>query len=447
MDESGRRRLTSWKEIATHLGRDVRTVLRWEKDRGLPVHRVPGVTGRVVFAYTDELDAWAKSGLPKGPEPVDDAAVADDPAVAPAVRVVPWWMVSLAATTVVVVVLAFLAWRAGASKTGGPALTIRFTDTAIVAMSSSGVERWRYTFPRGETAGSARGEQDQPAEIIGGSDVVAAVGHTMRGSDSVVRSGELFRFSKNGELKNTFTFEDRPHFGGGLYGAPWSITDYRVEGSKGADKVALAAHHYEWWPSLVTVLDSHWNRGGTFVNSGWVEHIHWVAPDRLAIAGFSNARDGAMIALLDTNAMDGQSPAAAGSQYECTSCGPGRPLRYIIMPRSEVNRASISPFNRVVLMVKRDGLVARTIEIPLRGTAAVDVLYEFTPSLDLVRATFSDHYWEAHRALEAQGKITHTREQCPDRDGPREIYVWEPQTGWVTRAINPRLPSEPAEDR
>ena len=30
-------RLDSWKEIARHLGRDVRTVMRWERERGLPV--------------------------------------------------------------------------------------------------------------------------------------------------------------------------------------------------------------------------------------------------------------------------------------------------------------------------------------------------------------------------------------------------------------------------
>jgi hypothetical protein len=32
MAEEGRQRLTSWKEIAAYLGRDVRTVLRWEKE-------------------------------------------------------------------------------------------------------------------------------------------------------------------------------------------------------------------------------------------------------------------------------------------------------------------------------------------------------------------------------------------------------------------------------
>lgn len=52
-----RQRLDSWKEIATFFGRDERTVNRWEKERGLPVHRVPGSKGRV-YAYSDELTAW-----------------------------------------------------------------------------------------------------------------------------------------------------------------------------------------------------------------------------------------------------------------------------------------------------------------------------------------------------------------------------------------------------
>ena len=31
--------LDSWKEIAAYLRRDIRTVQRWEKQEGLPVHR------------------------------------------------------------------------------------------------------------------------------------------------------------------------------------------------------------------------------------------------------------------------------------------------------------------------------------------------------------------------------------------------------------------------
>src|SRR6266852_705468 len=59
---TGRKRLDSWKEIAAFFGRDERTVNRWEKDLGLPVHRLPGIKGRV-YAYTEELSAW--SAAPK----------------------------------------------------------------------------------------------------------------------------------------------------------------------------------------------------------------------------------------------------------------------------------------------------------------------------------------------------------------------------------------------
>jgi tetratricopeptide (TPR) repeat protein len=53
-------RLDSWKEIAVFFGRDERTVRRWEKERGLPAHRVPGGGRGGVFAYTDELREWLK---------------------------------------------------------------------------------------------------------------------------------------------------------------------------------------------------------------------------------------------------------------------------------------------------------------------------------------------------------------------------------------------------
>ncbi len=52
------RRLDSWKEIAAFFGRDERTVRRWETERELPVHRVPGGGRSSVFAYSDELAGW-----------------------------------------------------------------------------------------------------------------------------------------------------------------------------------------------------------------------------------------------------------------------------------------------------------------------------------------------------------------------------------------------------
>ena len=59
--QGANRRLNSWKEIASFFGRDERTVKRWEKQRGLPVHRVPGGEKGGVFVFTDELSDWLET--------------------------------------------------------------------------------------------------------------------------------------------------------------------------------------------------------------------------------------------------------------------------------------------------------------------------------------------------------------------------------------------------
>ncbi|MCX6638098.1 MAG: hypothetical protein NT090_23830 [Acidobacteria bacterium] len=61
-------RLDSWKDVATYLGRDVRTVQRWESERRLPVHRLPGGDKPRVYALKSELDAWLRVSAPEPPE-------------------------------------------------------------------------------------------------------------------------------------------------------------------------------------------------------------------------------------------------------------------------------------------------------------------------------------------------------------------------------------------
>jgi hypothetical protein len=51
-------RLLSWKEVAGYLKCNIRSVQRWERGEGLPVHRHVHQRGSTVYAYTNELDAW-----------------------------------------------------------------------------------------------------------------------------------------------------------------------------------------------------------------------------------------------------------------------------------------------------------------------------------------------------------------------------------------------------
>lgn len=53
--------LDSWKAISKYLDRNVRTCSRWEKNLGMPVHRIDDNSSRSkVFAYKSEIDVWLK---------------------------------------------------------------------------------------------------------------------------------------------------------------------------------------------------------------------------------------------------------------------------------------------------------------------------------------------------------------------------------------------------
>lgn len=411
-------RLDSWKAIADYLDRDVATVRRWEKAMGLPVHRVAG-TGRSVFAYTSEIDSWlraSRSAEVAAPRPLESSGPA---------RRWPWPGAVLAIAVLVLVVS--LTARPRPIAIGD--LRVEVTGAGVVARDAAGAEQWRYAFPSTYRTVVPR----DPVLVIGGATPGVYFATSFRGRQVEDRTegGALTWLDRNGALQRSFSFDDAVTFQGKTFASPWAVTSFAVDETATPNQIAVAAHHYTWDPGLVTVLDANWQRRGTFVHAGWVEVVRWVGRDRLVIGGFSNAHDGGMAALLDSNALDGQGPEPAGTRHHCESCGTAGPLRMFIFPRSELNRVTASRFNRVLLTTGPSGVSARTIEVPAEGGDA-DALYEFTPSLDLISARFSDRYWEQHRALEAQGKIAHTREQCPERDGPLSIRRWEPSQGWQT---------------
>ncbi|MFZ0632379.1 MAG: hypothetical protein WAM56_13890 [Acidobacteriaceae bacterium] len=128
------RRIDSWKEIAAFFGRDERTVRRWEKERALPVHRIPGERGGV-FAYTDELTHWlnsthdvadpAEPSAPAAPgptpvpsSPYETASPLDRPSST------RWWPLPLALSLAALLLVAWVGYRHRASARRPPAPAI-----------------------------------------------------------------------------------------------------------------------------------------------------------------------------------------------------------------------------------------------------------------------------------------------------------------------------------
>ena len=118
------RELSSWKEIAEYLNVSIRTAQAWERGRGMPVHRVPGVRG-VVTASAAALDTWKHSA-------------GNSPASAPRLRFRAWYL----ACAVVLGVVLYLAFF----HAGRPA-TWRVQENTLIVSDERGRELWRHVFP------------------------------------------------------------------------------------------------------------------------------------------------------------------------------------------------------------------------------------------------------------------------------------------------------------
>ncbi len=421
-------RLDSWKEIANYLRRDVRTVMRWETDKGLPVHRVPGGHRHAVFAYRPELDAWL---LGKKPSELSAEARAAGPRphrLARISRLAQAWL--LTALAIGVFVGASILWKA---ETSSSLAGITLRENRFEALNKAGRVLWSYLLT-GDHRAIAPGLSPGIAyvgDLVGDGHKEALVSlPDEHGDDRAV-----YCFSETGKLMWRYEFKETLTFGSGDYGPPWLIGAWLLHRASGHTRIALALQHNVWWPSLLVLLDDHGQEASRFVNSGVIYSMAWLdtsSSPLLLAGGVRNREDevSGALAVLDGNQPSGTSPEQPGSGFECKSCPPGRPLKYFVFPRSELNTVSDSPHNRV-FYVHRGGDVVyvKTAEYLTERLDAVG-MFEFSPDLELKRASWSDAYREAHWQFEREGKITHSWERCPDRFGPRLIRSWDPQHGW-----------------
>lgn len=408
------RRLDSWKEVAEYLGRDVRTATRWEA-QGMPLHRVPGRKGSSVFALTNEIDDWLAGKSPDAIAP-------------PTASRRVWPQVVLASAGVVALSTAALVWLGGATERDPVPLRVSATPSGVSIVDSSGAGRVIHTF------GPALGVlvQRAPARVLdlnadGEPEILVAVSFYDDRATRAIRHGELLSLSTAGGVRWRFAFDDVITFGDRTQRGPWALSDWQ-EGPSSTRKTAVAAHDFTWWGSLVAILDHEGRRLSTFVNPGWIESVLWLDPDRLAAAGFSNPRNEAVLAILNANDANGQAPGSATTAFACSDCSSQPPLFYAALPRSELNRATGARFNRSSVSAQGEMLLVTTVELEHETATAI---YEFDGRFSLVRARYSEGYWDAHRRLEFEGRLTHTREACPERDGPAAIHVWNASAGWV----------------
>ncbi len=68
------------------------------------------------------------------------------------------------------------------------------------------------------------------------------------------------------------------------------------------------------------------------------------------------------------------------------------------------------------------------------GPSIATMIYEFDADGVLQSARPADSFWEWHKRLEGEGRITHGEADCPHRRG-LEVQRWTSASGWQTMTV------------
>ncbi|HEX4811686.1 MAG TPA: hypothetical protein VFV66_02895 [Nonomuraea sp.] len=421
MVEHSSRRLGSWKEIASYVGRDARTVARWEKERGFPVRRLPGGPRSSVFAYTDEIDVWMR-GASAAAEPTANPPTvvpAIDPPILPPPRNAKYWLLAAAIVLLAGLVLMSYPWGRRLVITD-----IQAEGTEVSALSG-GTRLWSHHLDLPVRFAPVP-QQYQIADVDddGAADAVAAV-HVRSAERDAAR---LLYFTSEGALRWQQTLEQSVVYGSETYAGPWGSGPVIVQKGSTGTRVVWATHHYTWWPAVVAMIDRDGYVRGRFMHPGWITAMHALPADRIVLAGISNEHDSDVVAVLDDESWPGAAPPGGDAAFACRGCPEGRPLRYFIVPRTELNALAGTPRLQAHIHSLAGGITVRTYQNG-NDAGGGELILEFAPDMTPIRARMSDAYWTWHHRMETEGRVRHSADACPDRRGV-ELREWRRGAGW-----------------
>ena len=455
------RRLDSWKEIAAHLGRTVRTAQRYEKEGGLPVHRESGGSHERVFAFTEELDRWLESDAllrvppppPAGEKDRDEsAAEVDGPRAEPphaAAQPSPArrrWAFRLAAAGLTA--LALLALGRGLTggriwpvPAGGRVDSIRLDGSELSALDEEGRVLWRKEFPaplfppearqnpfchppEGRISALEDIDGDGAREILvltgfNGAKLVPSVLHCLS------EKGEgLWQYQAGRPLVFGSTRQD------GYYLARYFLLE-DLDGD-GRREILLNSFHHTNYPGLLTLIDSSGEHRGEYIHSGHVCFVTTADLDgdgirEILASGINNGYRKGFLAVLDSRAIEGASPQPDTPEYRCLDVQAGRERAYLLFPRDCVNRLT-EPYGtaaQVRLLPDEIRVGSGFILLPPCPTGG-GLTFRLDGRFRLLGVVADAGYAAYHRCLEEQGRLDHSF-------SPAELDHLDPILHWDGR--------------
>ncbi len=448
MQEIGTVRLSSWKAIAAYLGKDVRTAIRWERTRGLPVCRPPGEGRSSVYALTTEIDSWLNEQPRRNPPPDGEdrlggksvptqsaQAISLPPADARRSSPRRYWIA--AGVVLAASFIGALAYHHLRALAASPTRAT-FTTDSIQAWDDHDHLLWEHRFNRLLAPWSRESNMLQSPDTKNRSLIVDLTGDGQREvlavavyprADSSDDVGEqvLYCFGSTGKL----LWSDEPKtvltLGTKRYEAPWVPKQIVVSDEPGAKTIWVNEVDPVWGKSFIARLDRSGHSSIQFVNSGEIatmQRIHTARGPMLWIAGFNDEYDTASLAIMRDTQEFASSPQTPGTHFACRECRPGEPLAYLVFPRYDVSTAAHNPNNKIFSITS----TANVVELHQKEISDDDqIIYDFDKSdfNQPLRVAYSSSFWPNHSRLESDGFLNHKLANCPDRLHPPPVRRYQ----------------------
>jgi hypothetical protein len=357
MADENNGRLVSWKEIAAYLGCNVRTCMRWEKERGLPIHRPGGQPGLRVMAWKQELDTW----LAGGPRPESVQGTPDEPAssangISGADRgsgKINRKTLAIAALALPAV-LGFLGIRALTAdrepadfRIDGSRLIIQNAakkdlwpfDTRLADLSSEAAYRQKFQIRKFDETSGLRYSPILAIEDIDGDRHKEVL--FVPQSDSSVKSRTLHCFDHRGRQRWQFDGGKEVVCGDKLFSWDYHtfFETHDLDGDGRKEIIVLSEQHTDW-PTQFVVLSHDRRILGEYWNSGRITDFILSDVDGdgyrdLLVGGVNDEYKKAFIAVFDPRDINGASPNSG--DYQWSSMPAGTERAYILLPWTDID--------------------------------------------------------------------------------------------------------------
>ena len=294
--------LNGWKEIAAHLGRSARSVQRWERDLGLPVHRIKTPeAGSIVYALKSEVDAWRNrqeqlttAGSPaEGSAPdlgpaseahADDGIGAEQANRSDAPRWRTWLFAPVPAWTALAlaaVAVAAVVYAGAASWTGTPAVW-EYEGRALRAYTDGGRAVWAHSFDRMVSRPTSMRGRGMLADVdgTGREDLLVPVRFAAP-LGATDESDAVFAFRADGSVIWSLQPALKLSTASETFEGPWRVHDITSGMTKRGPQTWIAYSHHTWWPGFVIEVDA----DGTW-------RLKYVQPGRIYSLTYWRARTG-----------------------------------------------------------------------------------------------------------------------------------------------------------